>query len=84
MTLAQLQAENGNLGSAVKTVAAGRARYGAAAPIMVQNVALLARANRRTQALALSAECKLTFPELEKECQDARKGTFGQKQKPGA
>jgi len=51
---------------------------------MIQNIALLVRAKRKTQALALSAECKLTFPELEKECQDALKGTFGQKQKAGA
>ena len=84
MTLGQLQADSGKLGSAVKTVAAGRKRFGQAAPIMIQNIALLVRAKCKTQALALSAECKLTFPELEEECQDALKGTFGQKQKAGA
>jgi predicted Zn-dependent protease len=84
MVLAQLQAENGNLGSAVKTVAAGRKRYGEAAPIMVQNIALLALAKRNTQALALAAECKLSFPEIEQQCQEALKGKFGGAQNAGA
>lgn len=79
LRLSQSYAKKGDLKRAVKVAEYGRKRYGESAPMMIHTISLRSRAGQKSKARALVVDCKLSFPSLEKQCEDGLKGDFGAK-----